>query len=353
MKGLPELLRMDNGGYVVSPEDMLKRRKEILSVLENEAYGKMPARAPVKGTVTNESARSCGGDALEITYEIACELAGGTFTYPVKLFMPNTEGKKPLIIVINFRESPYDEYIPVEEIVDNGFALGHIYYGHVTSDTPDFTNRLAAFFPREAPNAPGKISLWAWSVSRALDVLLTHPGVDPERVGVIGHSRLGKTALWCGANDERISFVCSNDSGCMGAACARTFHEGGEPVSSIARVFPYWFCNNFQKYKDDVTSMPFDQHFLLACIAPRKVLVNSASEDLWADPLSEQYTCVAASDAWRIFGKNGYAGKTDPYAPNSGILTSDVGYYKRKGVHFLSRKDWLNYMNFIRESSKK
>ena len=352
MNELPELMRLNNGKAVETASEMAARRKELLAVLEQSAYGKMPAPVPVRAKTVSESARACGGDAREIAYEITCSLSGGEFTYPAKLFLPNTEGKKPLIVVINFRESPYDEYIPVEEIVDHGFALGHIWYGHVTSDTPDFTDGLAAFFPRDTSDAPGKISLWAWSVSRALDVWLGHPEIDEGCVGVIGHSRLGKTALWCGANDERLRFVCSNDSGCMGAACARTFHEGGEPVSSIARVFPYWFCENFQKYKDDVLSMPFDQHFLLACISPRYVLVNSASEDLWADPLSEQFTCAAAAPAWRVYGKSGYTGQTEPYAPNTGCLTSEVGYFKRKGVHFLSRKDWLNYMNFIRFSAK-
>ena len=339
---------MNDGRRACTAADMALRRKEILKILETYAYGVFPSPVPVLGELMEQSDRCCSGNARELSYRITCKFDRGSFSFPMKLFLPNASGKKPLIVVMNFRPSPYDEYIPVEEIIDNGFALAHLYYGDVTPDDADFSAGLAAYFPRNDPGAPGKISLWAWSISRALDVLLQHKEIDVNMVGVIGHSRLGKTSLWCAANDERIGFVCSNDSGCMGASMERTRHEGGETVKRIAQVFPYWFCTRFQEVKDDVSAMPFDQHFLLACIAPRYLLVNSASKDQWADPASEQICCEAASAAWKLYGRVGFAGSSEPYGENEGDLTGDIAYYKRYGIHFLGRKDWQNFMCFMK-----
>ena len=344
----PELMRFENGAPVETPAAMALRRKEILENLQKNAYGDMPAAVPVSGRIVSEDKRCCAGHARLLEIEIRCEFASGAFTFPLLLMLPNAPGKKPLIVLMNFRPGIYDKYIPTEEIIDNGFALACVYYEDITADNGDFSDKLAAFFPRTGSGRdPAKISLWAWSVSRALDYLLQTEEIDASRVGLIGHSRLGKTALWCGANDERIRWVCSNDSGCMGAAYARSFHEGAESTNAIDTQFPFWVCENFRQYKDDPASQPFDQHFLLAAIAPRGVLVNSAGLDLWADPPSEQNTCVAASPAWNAYGKAGYLGQTTPYGENEGCLEGNVAYYKRDGIHFLGRKDWQNFMAFI------
>ena len=345
----PELMNLNSGAPVLVPGDMYLRRKEILKTLQMFAYGDMPDAVPVTGTVMEETGRCCSGNAKYYLIEIAAEFEKNTFRYPVKLIVPENGSKKPLIVCINFRPDVPDEYIPAEEIIDNGFALAVIYYQDVTNDDADFGDKLASFFPRTGSgHDPGKISLWAWSVSRALDYLLTREDIDPDNIGVIGHSRLGKTALWCAANDERVRYVCSNDSGCMGAAYGRSHHDGGETVGIIDNHFPFWFCDNLHSLVKVGGPLPFDQHFLIAAVAPRSVLINSASKDDWADPPSEQNSCIGASPAWRVYGKTGYAGKGTSYGVDEGDVTGDIGYYKRYGIHFLGRGDWLRFMLFIK-----
>ena len=199
----------------------------------------------------------------------------------------------------------------------------------------------------------GKISMWAWGASRVLDYLLTRSEVDSENVAVIGHSRLGKTALWCAAQDERFRFAFSNDSGCAGAALERIKHENAETIESITRVLPYWFCENYHRYAKNVESMPFDQHFLLGAIAPRFLCVGSASLDAWADPYSEQLCCCEASQAWEVNGHMGFVGPKESAHIGDSFHEGNIGYHLRDGIHFLGRTDWLQYMAFMKKKINK
>lgn len=348
MKFTPDLLTFADGTTVADVSQWPRRREELLDILRREEYGDSPEEpAAVEGVVTGVEKKCCSGHAVLETIDLSFETETGRFTFPFHLFLPNTPGRKPLFLLINFRKDVYDMYYPAEEIVDNGFALAVVCYQDIASDDGDFSTGLAACYSRNY--TWGKIGMWAFGASRMLDYLLTRPEIDGENAAVIGHSRLGKTALWCAAQDERFRFGISNDSGCGGAALEQTKHEGGETIAYMDRTFPYWFCKNRSKYVSPETEKPFDQHFLLGAIAPRYVCVGSASEDAWADPWSEQLACVAAGPAWELHGKPGFSGGEAPARVGESLDGGCVGYHLRDGCHFLGRADWLQYMKFVKE----
>lgn len=337
---IPELTKMNNGKCVENTADLELRRKELLTVLAHEEYGIMPeAPAYVKGEVVKSVSTFCGFANLEFI-NLTFPTPNGDFTMPVKLFAPANGEKMPVMIHINFNDNPYDKYHPAEEIFGHGYALGIVYYGDVTSDDGDFTNGIAAQYPRRNDGTDwGKISMWAFAASRFIDYLCTRPDIDSDNIAVAGHSRLGKTALWCGANDTRVKLACSNDSGCSGASLERYKLGNCEHFDQIYDRFPYWFCENFKKYGDAPETAPFDQHFLIGACAPRYVAVGSGELDEWACPPSEKLCAQEAAKIWEAAGLSGYSENPSDDA--------HIVYHIRKGGHFFSRTDWIEYMKFF------
>lgn len=172
-----------------------------------------------------------------------------------------------------------------------------------------------------------------------LDVLLEDERIDEKRIAVMGHSRLGKTALAAGAFDSRFSLTVSCQSGAGGAALFRG--KSGEQIENLyGKGSRLWFDGNFFEFLGKIEELPFDQHFLLALMAPRHLYVCSATEDAWADPPSEYLGCAAADPAWKCLGYKGFVGKDGYPEAGEAFHEGEIGYHLRKGTHYLSREDW-------------
>ena len=330
-------------------------KKEIMESLLREEYGYLPEKPyHVEAEQVAMDPSFCAGGADLVTLKLKCKAAWGEFAFPIYYVCPKKAQKPvPAFIHINFTNRIPDKYQPTEEIIDSGFAVLTIYYEDVTKDDGDFTNGLAGVVYPDGirkKDQCGKIGLWAWAAMAVMEYALTLPELDSARISVIGHSRLGKTALLAGALEERFYSAISNNSGCSGAAISR--NKGGESIKAIYTKFPYWFCENYEKYMEKEGELPFDQHYLIAANVPHRVIVGSAERDLWAGPKNEYLSCVAASDYFKEQGLTGLISeKTEPEAGDF-FPEGHICYWMRSGGHYLGRADWAKYIEYLNQSWK-
>lgn len=347
---LPDVMTLENGQIVDSIILWQRRRAEIIELLSREIYGfSPPPPKKVTSAMQQSDDTAFAGKAVHSVIDLGFSTPKGEFSFPVNLIIPKSSSPVPLFLHITFRPDIPDKYFPIEEIIDDGYATASFCYTDVVPDTDDdFVEGMAGMFSngKHAPDEWGKISMWAWAASRVMDYLQTRDDIAKERIAVIGHSRLGKTALWCAAQDERFFMGISNDSGCSGAALSRG--SKGEQIKDIVYNFKYWFCENYQKYVGNEEGLPFDQHFLLSAIAPRFVYVSSAQDDNWADPQSEFLSCVASSTVYGLFGLKGLVTLDEYPKPGTVLHKGRLGYHMREGTHFLSRYDWQRFMEYIK-----
>ena len=329
-----------------------KRREQLKVLLAEEEYGYIP-EPPKAMTVTetpSDNKHFCAGRASLSRLDFKCVFEDGEFTFPVSAVIPKRDKPTPAFVLINFRPNVPDIYLPTEEIADRGYAVFSFCYNDVSVDSKadeGLTDGLGKFFSRKERHgaAPGKIAMWAWAAMRVMDHIETLASIDKENVAVIGHSRLGKTALFAGGYDERFKYVISNCSGCSGAAITRD--KVGEQIHHITNSFPHWFCPNYLKNKDDFESRGYDQHFLMALTVPRHLLIGSAENDIWADPESEFLALATVAPAYEAYGMKGLVhGDRVPKATEV-LSEGDAHYHVRHGEHYLSREDWNYYMDFI------
>ena len=328
-------------------QELSEERQKLLSVFAKEVYGEIPA-PPISIDFEEkmvEGTSFCAGHAWLYEVKIKCNLDNGKcFLFPFKLCLPQKEGRHKTVVLINFRYDVPDKYCPAEEIIDRGWAFAALDYQKITSDS-SLADGLAEIYALNGET--GKLSLWAWAAMRIMDYLQTRDDIDLDNVGVAGHSRLGKTALWTAANDERFRFVHSNDSGTAGAALYSERNEKSESIRDICDRFPYWFNKTFPKYADMENNLGFDQNMLIGCIAPRIVSIGSASDDLWANPCAEMLSAKRASTFWEKYDEKGLINV--PNKAEIGINYHDgrVGYYVREGKHYFSRDDWNRFLGFF------
>ncbi len=383
---LPELLVNEDGSKVKTKDDWEKiRRPELLGLFQQNVYGRVPdGDFSQSHEVLSHEQNALGGLADRYEIKITIDKNDRVLSFNLLVYLPaDAKDPLPVFMGLNFngnhtihpdpgiliteswvrnreippiRNNQATEYArgmaasrwPLKFILERGYGLATIYYGDIDPDYDDsFQNGVHPLFYGPGQERPeddewGSISAWAWGLSRAMDYLVTWEAIDPGRVIVIGHSRLGKTSLWAGASDERFAMVVSNNSGCGGAALSR--REFGETVKRINTSFPHWFCRNFHDYNMRVSELPVDQHMLIALMAPRPVYIASAEEDRWADPRGEYLSGYYAAPVYNLYDPTVLEFESPDI--DSPVNDMRIGYHIRSGGHNVTKFDWKQYLDF-------
>jgi hypothetical protein len=383
---LPDPLVLSDGTKVTDKETWrTKRRPEVMRLFAQHVYGVTPTKKVAMRVETfDDTADVIGGLARRKQFAMRFGDGNDGPLVDMLLYLPaSAKGPVPVFLTLNFygnhtihpdpgirlntrswmrsntefgvvknRATEKSRGVrisrwPVEKILARGYGIAAIYYGDIDPDFHDeFKNGVHPLLDDYKEGRPaeawGSIGAWAWGLSRAMDVLEGEDAINPKQVIVMGHSRLGKTALWAGAQDERFAITISNDSGCGGAALSqRAF---GETIGIITSAFPHWFCGRLRDYAGKEGTMPVDQHQLIALCAPRPVYVASSAADFWADPRGEFLACVGASPVYKLFGLEGLPVSEMPAVGKA--VHGTIGYHVKAGKHDLTEFDWQRYMNF-------
>lgn len=363
---LPDPLVLGSGLQVADGETWRQqRRPELLELYRKEIYGRVPPNAPeVSFTVVETDSQALKGRAV---HKVVSARAGDKPGGPVatlQLYLPShASGRVPVLLHLLFGKPPsFDETPkegatskaseagPIAEFLDRGYGYAMFRYTDWEPDGPSTPPTGVRLLSRAEPSYQGSgddwgaISAWAWGASRMLDYLEKDPGVDATRIALIGHSRLGKTVLWAGAQDERFALIFSSCAGEMGSALAR--RDFGETVDDMAGSFGHQFARNFEKYIGHWNELPVDTHCLIALQAPRPVLITGGTQDQWADPRGEFLAEVAAGPIYRLLGKKDLGAAAFP-AVDTPLMTGELGFLYHTGPHAITPSDWEVFLKFV------
>lgn len=379
VKDLPDVLTMFDGTLVMSKEQWLtKRRPELQRLFQHYMYGYLPPKPKIAATATKTVDGLCGGKVTLKEIEIRfTDLPDHAPRIHLALFLPaNAKQRVPVFLGLNkcgnaeavddpavtiddaawkhqncpnpVRGNAVDFWC-VEYLASRGYALATFHESNVDPDQHDFTDGIHPFYadePAPPKSKPGTIAAWAWGLSRAVDYLVTDPQVDPKKVCLIGHSRRGKTALLAAAMDDRVALVVPHQSGTGGMALSRDSQQ--ETVERINRAFPHWFADQFTEFDHDVERLPFDQHCLIALVAPRPLLDTEGAQDAWANFPRSLDALKAADVVYKLLGTPGLTG-TGLVQDDESITGPNFGtilQYRLNEKHTLNQRFWEKILDF-------
>lgn len=375
---LPDPLKLNDGKSVTTAKEWwTKRRPEIVAQFDEDVYGRVPAGVPkVTWQVVSTRKESIGAVPV-ITKRLNGKVDNASdpainVNIDLLLTTPaNAEGPVPVIMELAFDSesmASFAKFIPEmvpggpgnqgpswqEQVLARGWGYAILLPTSFQADNgAGLTSGIIGLVnhgqERSKPDEWGTIRAWAWGASRAMDYFETDPAVDPKQVGIMGHSRFGKTALVAMAYDQRFSIAYISSAGTGGDKLYR--HVYGEQLENLAAAptFYYWMDGNFMKYAGPLTTgdLPVDAHELIALCAPRPVFIGVGSNtagDEWADPMGEFLGAVGADPVYSLLGKRGLG--TTKFPPmQTALVDGDLAFRQHQFGH-TPEPNWPYFLDF-------
>ena len=398
---LEDPLTFLDGRPVRTADDWAARRREILGVFAREMYGAEPPKPEALVTeLADEKVGAAAGFAIRRQYRMwfRTDKTGPCVNWIV--WIPRyAQRPAPVVSFLNYRgnhelvpdadipvtdawlmnwDAPYPiadhrahaEYrgilqdpdhatvFPLGVILARGYAVMSACYAEVSPDPQDpkrqaadaYTGVFDLWGERDTNRTDNVTSVgaWGWALCRGLDLAERIPEIDATRAVVTGSSRLGKAALIAAARDERFAVCVANQTGGGGAPLAK--RDFGENVSTENRSYSHWYCSAYAKYAEAPhRTLTFDQHLLLACVAPRGLLVEGFEEP-WFDTEGEFLSVRAASPVWEFLRGEGLPKVDWPKPYETSAIGGRLGYVHRTEQHGLSARDWTWLLDFADQS---
>ncbi|MHA2018722.1 MAG: glucuronyl esterase domain-containing protein [Promethearchaeota archaeon] len=338
---IPDVLLFNNQTKVTTVKQWEDRRIEIVDLLLEIEYGRMPDHPDQIDVFLKENSSTSSGRLsqkyiLKFTPDILNPEV--VINLSVWISIPSGKGPFPTLVKVSPDGTGSQETI-ADYANDRGYIL--VCFNHTELDPDHVGNDVIGPCQQAYPTYDwGSLAVWAWGAMRVLDYLIHEPWVNspngfphvnPDQVIIAGHSRRGKTALLAGALDKRFAMVVPSGSGCGGAASFIILNSLSETLGSItsSHQFYYWFQKDFGKYAHNEVSLPFDQHFLRALIAPRLLLTSDGLTDYWANLAGTQAMYFATEPVYQLYN-----------------CTEHQGSHFRAGGHGFLKEDFAILFDF-------
>lgn len=399
---LEDPLTFKDGHKVRNAADWERRRMEILDIFQSEMFGRMPEAMPVFTETIEEGETLAGfGHRRQVRMWFREDHSGPHIDWLI-VTPAQAEGPVPTVIMLNYNGNhvllpdpeivisegwfrsdekfgvvdhrttdkcrgllagpqTHDTVYPIGMLLARGYAFVTACYADISPDPDrkDFNDlvkqeafaRSSGVFELWEPADPARkdnttsIAAWGWALSRGLDMIEADPLLDQSKVVLTGYSRLAKAALVAGAFDDRFPVIVPVQTGGGGVPLAK--RNFGETITTEVNSFPHWYCRAYDKYAGHEDTMPFDQHMLVACVAPRALLVEGFNQG-WFDTKGEFLSVQAASPVWKKLGLGGLPkGVEWPVQEfDTRAIGSHLGYVRRPNGHGISWSDWVWMLDF-------
>lgn len=300
-------------------------RGRVVEMMERWQYGRAPGVPAVEAEhVVEESVRVEGVE--ELARLVTAELVFGPerrLRMKVGCWLPGgVGGEVPVVLGIEpvWWPDPFLRRGVVRRLLSRGYGFAGFDHNALASyEEPKLRAAQEAYPDYDW----GVIAVAAWGCRVTMNWLEALEGVRADRVVVWGHSRRGKSALLAGALDARFAGVAPHMSGMAGSALYRVRGQGAQELEQLLER--YWLGSRAFGFIDREEEMPFDQHWLLALIAPRLCYVHVGRGDRWGNPAGERAAVAAGRE---VYGEMGVvarlglgevdSGHVDPNGPDGG-----------------------------------
>jgi acetyl esterase/lipase len=279
---------------VKTPEDWAVRRRHVLAGME-EAMGPLPDRSDLPPLDVHLKGRMEGEGFQRLTISFVPEPSDRLCAH---LYLPSGRGpdeRLPAMLALHPTSTLGKDRVTKEGGEPNrmyAYELARRGYVVIAPDYPSFGDYQGYDFAADRYTSGTMKGIF--NHMRCVDLLQSRPEVDPQRIGVIGHSLGGHNAMFVGVFDQRLKVIVSS--------CGWTpFHDyyGGKIKG--------WTSDRYMPRLRDVYALdpdrvPFDFYEVVAALAPRAFFSCSPLHDSNFDVTGVRKGIAKASEIFALLG---------------------------------------------------